>query len=107
MKIIRLYQCLREALHYHTEMFSITHYKLKIWLSILICIFSQECLSIPLSYITKTRLFKYTENFISKSWTFSDKKTDVFHTFSQNVDCEYSLEPPLRGGSNEYHNLCF
>ena len=23
------------------------------------------------------------------------------------MDCGYSLEPPRRGGSNEYHNLCF
>ena len=23
------------------------------------------------------------------------------------MDCRYSLEPPRRGGSNEYHNLCF
>ena len=26
---------------------------------------------------------------------------------AQNIDCGYSLEPPRRGGSNEYHNLCF
>ena len=25
----------------------------------------------------------------------------------KNVDCGYSLEPPRRGGFNEYHNLCF
>ena len=25
----------------------------------------------------------------------------------QNIDCGYSLEPPRRGGSNVYHNLCF
>ena len=24
---------------------------------------------------------------------------------AQNIDCGYSLEPPGRGGSNEYHNL--
>ena len=23
------------------------------------------------------------------------------------IDCGYSLEPPHRGGSNEYPNLCF
>ena len=23
----------------------------------------------------------------------------------QNIDCGYSLEPPRRGGSKEYHNL--
>ena len=26
---------------------------------------------------------------------------------AQNIDCGYSLEPPRRGGSNEYHNLSF
>ena len=25
----------------------------------------------------------------------------------KNIDCGDSLEPPQRGGSNEYHNLCF
>ena len=25
----------------------------------------------------------------------------------KNIDCGYSLEPPHRGGSNEYHNICF
>ena len=24
-----------------------------------------------------------------------------------NIDCGYSLEPPRRGGYNEYHNPCF
>ena len=28
-------------------------------------------------------------------------------TSAQNIDCVYSLEPLRRGGSNEYHNLCF
>ena len=25
----------------------------------------------------------------------------------ENIDCGYPLEPPPRGGSNEYPNLCF
>ena len=37
----------------------------------------------------------------------SDKNSDIFHISAQNIDCEYSLEPPRRGGSNEYDNLCF
>ena len=57
--------------------------------------------------ITKTCLFKYIENFTSKNWKFSDKKLIFFHISAQNIDCGYSLEPPRRGGSNEYHNLCF
>ena len=31
--------------------------------------------------ITKTRLFKYIENLISKNWKFSDKKTPIFFLF--------------------------
>ena len=31
--------------------------------------------------ITKTRLFKYIENFTSKNWKFSDKKTLTFFIF--------------------------
>ena len=35
------------------------------------------------------------------------KISDIFHISAQNIDCGYSLEPPRRGGSNEYLNLCF
>ena len=52
--------------------------------------------------IRKTRLFKYIENFTSKNWKFSDKNSDIFHISAQNIDCVYLLEPPRRGGSNEY-----
>ena len=31
----------------------------------------------------------------------------IFLISAQNIDCGYSLEPPRRGGSSEYHNLCF
>ena len=52
--------------------------------------------------ITKTRPFKYIENFTTKIGNFQIKKNDIFLFFSQNIDCGYSLEPPRRGGSNEY-----
>ena len=53
--------------------------------------------------ITKTRLFKYIVNFTSKKTeNFQMKNSDIFHIFAQNIDCGYSLEPPRRGGSNEY-----
>ena len=32
---------------------------------------------------------------------------DIFLTFAQNIDCRYSLEPPRRGGSNEYIQSMF
>ena len=46
--------------------------------------------------ITKIRLFKYIENFITENWKFSDKSYDIFHMSAQNIDCGYSLEPPHR-----------
>ena len=52
-----------------------------------------------------------------KNENFQIKNSDFFHVSAQNIDCGYSLEPPRRGGSNEYplaevvltstHNLCF
>ena len=48
------------------------------------------------------------ENFTSKNWKFLDKKkTHIFHISVQNIDCGYSLEPPRRGGSNEYPQSMF
>ena len=53
--------------------------------------------SLNLFDITKTRLFKYIENFTSKNWKFSDKNSDILPISAQKIDCGYSL-----GGSNEY-----
>ena len=58
--------------------------------------------------ITKTRLFKYIENFTTKEKeNFQIKNSDIFHNSALNIDCEYSLEPPHRGGSNEYPQSMF
>ena len=66
------------------------------------------CENIIFIHITKTRLFKYIENLTSKTWKFSDNKTVIFfHISAQNIDCGYSLEPPRRGGSNEYPQSMF
>ena len=45
--------------------------------------------------------------FTTKQCKFSDKTYDIFHNFAQNLDCEYSLEPPRRGISNEYPQSMF
>ena len=42
-----------------------------------------------------------------KNEKFQIKILIFFLVCAQNIDCGYSLEPPRRGGSNEYHNLCF
>ena len=60
-----------------------------------------------LSGITKTCLFKYTENLTTKIWIFSDKKFWYFHISAQNIDWGYSLEPPRWDGSNEYPQSMF
>ena len=53
--------------------------------------------------ITKTCLFKYTETFTKKkNENFQIKNSNIFHISAQNIDCGYPLEPPRRGGSNEY-----
>ena len=57
--------------------------------------------------ITKTRLFKYIENLPPKTKNFQIKNSDIFHISAQNIDCGYSLEPPRRGGSNEYPQSMF
>ena len=39
------------------------------------------------------------ENFIGKN--------DIVNIFAKNIDCGYTLEPPRRGGSNEYQQSMF
>ena len=43
----------------------------------------------------------------SKNENFQIKNYDIFRTSAQNIDCGYSLEPPRRGGSNEYPQSMF
>ena len=42
-----------------------------------------------------------------KKETFQIKTSDIFLISAQNIDCGYSLEPPQRGGSNEYAQSMF
>ena len=60
-----------------------------------------------LCIITKTRLFKYTEILPPKTENFQIKNSDIFLICAQSIDCGYSLEPPQRGGSNEYTQSMF
>ena len=50
---------------------------------------------------------QYTEIFLAlKFENFQLKIFDVF-IFAPNIDCGYTLEPPRRGGSNEYPQSMF
>ena len=42
-----------------------------------------------------------------KNENFKIKNSDTFHSSAQNIDYGYSLEPPQRGGSNEYPQSMF
>ena len=68
--------------------------------------FCRKCALAYTMVITKTSPFKYSENCTTKKEHFQIKNSDIFHISAQNIDCGYSLEPPRRGGSNEYHNPC-
>ena len=51
---------------------------------------------------------QYTENcLVVKIENFHWKSFDIFLIFAQNIDCGYTLEPPRRGGSNEYPQAMF
>ena len=77
----------------------------RVWLVYKLCFNVKTELSIS---ITKTRLFKYTENFTRKNRNFSGKKKSyILHISDQIIDYGCSLEPPQRGGSNEYPQSMF
>ena len=69
------------------------------------------------SYITKTCLFKYTENFTIKKWKFSDKNSDIFSYFCWKHNLWVLVRTASTKRLNEYrldeavltstHNLCF
>ena len=55
--------------------------------------------NMPMQY---TKIFK-----VVKNEDFQQKFFDIFLIFAQNIDCGYTLEPPRRGGSNEYPQSIF
>ena len=83
---------------------------------------SSESLSIKLTIMTeaagiKTHTNPLRKHVYSNKLKFSPPKTDkkkkkkknfdIFHISAQNIDFGYSLEPPRRGGSNEYPQSMF
>ena len=49
----------------------------------------------------------YGKFHLQKTKIFQIKNSDIFYISVQNIDCGYSLEPPRRGGSNEYPQFMF
>ena len=71
---------------------------------------SSECLKMEVSLMGVLKrslrkhaypVIKYIDNFTTKKpESFQIKISDIFQFSAQNIDCGYSLEPPLRGGCN-------
>ena len=49
----------------------------------------------------------YWKLHVQKLKIFRYKNSNIFLISAQNIDCGYSLEPPRRGGSNEYPQSMF
>ena len=82
----------------------------------------QRCIGVDATYkccvpagkfrLANTTLRKHAYSNIKKitppkTENFELKNSDIFHISAQNIDCGYSLEPPRRGGSNEYPQSMF
>ena len=77
-----------------TKLYSIKHNN---YVTFIACIFFQNYENMPVQiywkfYHQKMKIFRY-------------KNSNIFHISAQNIDWGYSLEPPRRGGSNEYPQL--
>ena len=72
------------------------------------CMYLSQCFSFrPLAHYENTPM-QYTKIFnIVKYENFQLKFFDIFLIFAQNIDYVYTLEPPRRGGSNEYPQSMF
>ena len=57
--------------------------------------------------ITKTHLFKYTENFTTNNENFQIKNSNISHISAQNIGCGYSLALPCPDSFNEYPQYMF
>ena len=58
--------------------------------------------------VTKTRPCNILRFFHGlENDNFQMKIFDIFLIFAKNIDCGYTLEPPPRGGSNEYPQSMF
>ena len=60
-----------------------------------------------LTHYENTPIQIYWKFYNQKLANFQIKNSNIFHISAQNIDCGYSLEPPRRGGSNEYLQSMF
>ena len=58
----------------------------------------------PLQKLAYSNILKILQ---PKPENFQIKNSDIFHISAQNINCGIPLEPPRRGGSNEYPQSMF
>ena len=61
----------------------------------------------PEVHYENTPIQIYWKFYNQKKENFQIKNSDIFHISAQNIDGGTSLEPPRRGGSNEYPQSMF
>ena len=61
---------------------------------------SFHCENMPMQYTELFKVEKRNDNFQQKLFA-------IFLIFAQNIGCGYTLEPPPRGGSNQYPQSMF
>ena len=69
--------------------------------------FQKHKWSYPRQHYENTPIQILWKFYTKKNKKNSDKYSDIFHNSAQKIDCRYSLEPPRRGGSNEYPQSMF
>ena len=69
---------------------------------------SESGIAIKIYFHYENLPMQYTEEVLGcKNENLQCTKFDIFLIFAQNIDCGYTLEPPRRGGSNEYLQSMF
>ena len=68
---------------------------------------TRATLCFPLKTLRKHAYLDILTILPPKNEIFQIKNSDIIHISAQNIDCGYSLEPPRRGGSNEYPQSMF
>ena len=75
----------------------------------LVCHFHLLCpgKAVLRNHYENTPIQIYRKFHFLKTEKFQTKNFYIFHISAQNIDCRYSLEPPRRGGPNEYPQSMF
>ena len=69
--------------------------------------YNTKIVSKPTNTLRKHAYSKTLKILQAKKENFQIKNSDILPISAQNIDCVYSLEPPRRGGSNEYPQSMF